>query len=325
MKKLICYASALFVSVVGSHYVNAQEEMPSSGFYGALNIEYGVGMNLDQLGIEERVFMAPHSILPNTFVPSSKGPGASSKPILGTVGSGITIKLTPGYMFSKHIGIELGLNYFMSSETTMSEITSDRPDLYGDKTTSKSNQFRVIPSLVFSTGDGPIFGFAKVGIVVPAGGKTEFKRNITQPVFAGGTDENGNPLNPSLGQVGIPIVAEGESKGKFSLGFRGSVGAGYVISDNLSLSLEVFYTSLGIKSKTRTVKSFKQNGAEIIGTSNPQGSVYATQTEYVDELTSTSNNLDYNDNINPNAPKQDIGTRGNYSQVGLSIGVKYRF
>jgi len=323
MKKLVCYASALFVGLANLHSVNAQEETVSSGFYGSLNVEYGVGMNLDQLGTEDRVYMDPHPVLPKTFVPSSIGPGAYSKPILGTVGSGLTIALTPGYMFTEHIGVELALNYFLGSETTVNEVISDRPELYSDKTTSKSTQYRVIPSLVFHTGGGPIFGFAKVGVVVPAGGKTTFERNVIQPVFAGGTNPDGTPVNPALGQVGIPISIEGESAGKFSLGFRGSVGAGYVISDNLSLSLEVFYTSLGIKSKTRSVTSRKQNGTEIVGTA--AFPVYEAETEYVDELSGSSNNAAYNANHDTNKAKQEIGSRGNYSQVGLSIGVKYRF
>jgi len=318
MRKLIFCASALFVGA-SVQYAYSQDAPASSGFFfGGLNVEYGVGMNLDQLGEEE--FTQMESLpYPNSFKPVAAG--SYTKPILGTVGSGLTIALTPGYMFTEHIGVEVGLTYFTSSETVTAERSSSQTSMLSSKTTTKSNQFRVLPSLVFHTGGGPIFGYAKVGVLVPAGGSTKFEIHGVQPVWAGGVDGSGDPLDPAKGMVGATTDVEGESKGKFSLGFRGSVGAGYVISDNLSLSLEVFYTSLGIKSNTRSITSRKINGTETIA----DVPVYGKETEYVDEITSSTNNPAYNTNINTNAPRQDIGARGNYSQVGLSIGVKYRF
>jgi len=322
MKKLIFCTATFFACVAGATYVWGQDETSSSGFYGQLNVEYGVGMNLDNLGEEQYTNLDPIAGVPNGYSPINNG--SYTKPILGTVGSGFTATLTPGYMFNEHIAVELGLSYFISSETTTEDRTWSVATFAKRKTTTQSNQFRVFPSLVLSTGSSnPLYGFAKVGVMIPAGGTTKFNVDARSPRWADGTPIGSPPGDASLGMTADEIKAEGESSGKFSLGFRGSVGAGYAISDNLVLSLEVFYTALAIKSKERVVKSYKVNGNEMVGTNAMP--LIQTQTNYVDEVNSTTNNPKYNTNVDNSKPLEDIGTRGNYSQVGLSIGIRYRF
>lgn len=276
MRKIVLMASLLFAGA----NLNAQ------GLYGELSVGYGVG--------------APSTLLGSDVTATATT--YSQKGIYGTLGSGLNITLAPGYMFSKHIGVELGINYFMGNKVVISNATAPGGS---DKTTANSSQIRLLPSLVLNTGGEKLFGFTKVGLVVPVAGDTKGLREVST-------------LTP-LGA--IPTEIQTTNKGNMSVGFRGSVGVGYNLSEKLALSLEVFHTSLSIKAKSRVIDSYTTNGVDQIATA-PK---YSTETNYVDELTQSSNNSTYNTNFSPTSAKDELASKTSYNQLGVSVGIKYNF
>lgn len=271
----------LFVSVVVAGF-----SVKAQNFYAELNVGYGIGMPSSTLGTD-------------TYTDLS-GTGSYSKAIHGTLGGGLNLTLTPGYMFNKHIGIELGLNYFMGSKTLVSSNTSSNSMIY-DKTTASSSQFRILPSVVLSTGGEKLYGFARAGLVLPIVGSTKGVREA------------------SMGTV--TINAETETKGNFSVGFRGALGIGYNITDLIGISLEVAHTSLTIKPKSRTVESYSVSGQDATGFM----STYDKEIKYVDELNSSSNNSSYNPNYSTSSAEETIGQKTNFNQLGVALGVRFNF
>lgn len=284
MKKIL-YTGMMLSFLAFAGKVNAQN------FYTELNVGYGWGLGNTVLGVSE--------------YRDYSGTDSEVSSIYGTLGGGLNLAITPGYMFNEHIGVELGINYFMGSKVVMNELTTSLEGRY-DKTTAYSNQLRILPAVVVSTGSSTIYGYAKAGLVLPVYGSTV------------GIKEESN-INPVYG----PIVEEAHTvtNGSLSLGFRGALGIGYNVTDNLAVSLEVAYTSLTIKAKKRVLDSYLAAGEEKID----NFPVYATDIEYVDKLTSESNNSDVNPNFNGDLPKEELATKTSFSQLGVSLGIKYSF
>ncbi|MFA5573731.1 MAG: outer membrane beta-barrel protein [Brumimicrobium sp.] len=235
------------------------------------------------------------------------------KNMLGTLGQGANITLTPGYMFNKYVGVELGFNYFVGAETVMDNRNTNDPEKYGyDKTVANSNQFRALPSLVFNTGGEKVYGYAKAGLVLPLAGYTtgiKDQKKITHLLPAG--------------LIETKIDVETKTSGSFTIGYRGALGLGYKVFDFMDINLEVFYTSLNVKAKRRDFTSFKYNGVDIVG--DPSTAKYVLEIDYVDELTSESNNELTNPNYDVNKPKEELATKTNFSQLGVQLSIKFNF
>lgn len=304
MKKIL---TILFVSTVGffSSNLNAQ------GFYLDFNVGYGVCLPKNVLGQEI------HNSQVN-FKTTSE-----TKNLMGSLGKGLNLQLTPGYMINNHIGIELGINYFMGGKEVMNSITTsiDNPakgsikaikdDNYEMREdVAHSNQLRISPALYLSTGfDEKISGYAKLGIIMPVYGSTMVNSTEVSALNIGGkiTKENKEMYT--------------EVNGAPSFGFKGAIGLNYRISDNLSVFGEIHALSLNIKTKSRKTTSYKVDGVEVID----KLPAYSTQIEYVEELNKESNNKDYNTNYDLDRPLQDIYSKTSFSQFGIQIGVKYNF
>lgn len=280
--------------------VNAQ------GFYAEISGGYGWGLGENQLGMESFTDVSLQNGAP------VQGDGSYDRAINGTIGTGLNITVAPGFMFTKYVGVELGINYFKGSETVISENSNPETENFGySKTTAQSNQVRLLPTLVLNTGGDKLYGFAKVGLVLPVTGSTKGLVEASQyQTFPGGAM--------------VKIDAETKSTGKFSLGFRGSVGVGYQISDLISVNLEGFYTALHVKAKHRVVESKVAGGADqLVGVPT-----YYTEVNYVDELNGSSNNdLYINDmsDLDTDSPKEEIMAPTNFSQLGFQIGLKFSF
>lgn len=232
----------------------------------------------------------------------------------GTLGKGLNLSITPGYMFNKHIGVELGINYFMGAETKLDTCkTTSNPDLY-DVTEAKSNQLRIIPSVVFNTGGEKLFGYAKLGAVVPVAGSTKATRSTSLSVLV-------DPINHKEDVYSNEFKAT--VSGSFSVGVKGALGIGYHFSELISLKLEVFCTSLHIKNKKQTVESIAYVNGEVV--ESPESKVYYTEINFVDELNADSNNSLYNDDFDENSPKEELAKKTNFSQFGISLGLSFSF
>jgi len=272
MKKIVMTMGAFF----------ALSGAIAQGPYASLSVGYAGGTASDVIGVDYNVTSAT---------------AFTKKNIVGTYGSGVPVTLGLGYMFTEHMGFDLGINYFAGSEVT-SDITNT---FFGSKsiTTSQGYQIRIIPQMVISTGsDNALSFYAKTGFVLPVSGETTFMVDAVDAT-------SGTP---------VPTVVKGESSGSFSFGYTGSLGASYNLSDNLSLFGELQGINLRIKGESRTLTSYVYDGNEVISTL-PES---ATKTNYVDELNQSSNS-------DPLKAVDALATTTNYSSFGFNLGIKFNF
>lgn len=271
MKKSIIFAAAMAVSGA----VSAQ------GPYVGINVGYGFG--------------APGTDIGSTINATTSS--YSETQVFGTLGGGLNAGLNVGYMFSEHIGADLGLNYFMGSTVRSRDVTSPSGTVTVD---SKSTQMRIAPSIIVSTG-GTFAGYARFGLVLPVGGSTvtEYRDNTS----------------------GSMVAIDYESKGMPSLGFQGAIGVSYELSDKLSLFGEFSPVVMQIKSKSRTMTAYTVDGQDNLGNLT----TYDKEQVSVDELTNSSNNTSTNPNASDASPEDVLATSTNFNGAFISVGVKFHF
>lgn len=262
--------------LLGAGAVSAQN------LYVGLQAGYGIG--------------TPSEVVGSTTVVTSSGQTETN--VYGTYGAGTNIGLNVGYMFSEHVGAELGFNYFLGS--TVESVNTTVPT--GTVTVnSKSTQFRLAPSLIVTTG-GDLALYGKGGLVLPVGGSTV-------------TEYRDSGTNPFVGSV----EQDYESKGAMSLGFQGAMGVSYNLSDKLSLFGEVGAVNLRIKGETRTTTAYKVDGTDQMSNLD----TYDKEVVYVEELGPNSNNGAYNSNTDDNKAREELSNSTNYNAMFISVGVKF--
>jgi hypothetical protein len=228
------------------------------------------------------------------------GSSYNEKNIYGTLGSGFQANLTPGYMFGEHFGIELGLNGFFGSKTTIDEASLPSGDY---KHTQSSNQFRITPALVIKSGGEKISVYARTGLLLPLMGSV--KSEIL---------DNTNPASQTIMKL--------KTSGKVSLGYTGAVGLNVHFGKKFGFFAEVGANSMRVKSKKTTLDMYTVNGNDMLG----NFSTYSKETKYVDELTNSSNNLGSNPTgTDPNSAKEDLRQVANFSNFFVQVGIKITF
>jgi hypothetical protein len=223
----------------------------------------------------------------------------NSKAIYGTLGNGLQTNLTPGYMFGEHFGIELGLNGFIGSETTVGKET--RPS--GTKTeTMKSSQFRIAPAFYIKSGGEKVSFYARTGLLIPLLGSVK--------------DEVNDNTTP-----GVSIMRASTTTGKVALGYTGAFGLNVHFGKKFGFFAEVGANSLRVKSKETEAKKYTVNGTDVLG-SVP---TYNKQVKYVDELNSSSNNFSTNSGAQSTSPSEELRKIANFSNFFIQVGFKITF
>lgn len=225
---------------------------------------------------------------------------SSSENIYGTLGSGIQANLTPGYMFGDHFGIELGLNGFFGSKTTIDETSVPSGDFTH---TQSSNQFRISPAFIIKSGGEKISAYARTGLVLPLMGSVR--------------SEISNSTNP-----GAITEIELNTTGKVSLGYTGAVGVNVHFGDKFGFFAEVGANSLRVKSKETEITKYTVNRTDVLGNMD----TYDKETVYVDELTNSSNNTGTNPTgTDQNSAKEELREVANFSNFFIQVGFKITF
>lgn len=296
--------AAIFCAVYGAS---------AQGFYADFNIGYGFGapgrIHNDGTGLG--------TISHTSIVNGDQS--VTVKSISGGVGQGINLQLTPGYMFNEHIGVELGLNYYLGTNVMVQESTSDLTssllnvnamEWSNGRAHAKSNQFRMIPTVIFSTGaSNKVSGYAKLGLVMPIAGSSVISSERVEKSFVGGAVSSQT------------TESEMKVKGAFTVGFKGALGVNFNVTERIGIFGEVFVTALQINRKESEVTKLTVNGADALGSLTN----YSKETIYVKELNASSNANGYGEVIDLNKGRNELTSGTNYNQVGLAIGVKFAF
>ncbi|MGL3000107.1 outer membrane beta-barrel protein [Flavobacterium sp. RSSB_23] len=241
----------------------------------------------------------------------------SEESVTGSFGEGFRTGITAGYRFNARLGFEMGINYYSSKDKTMAQTISDVPfiptgSVYNFKSVGQITAFDLAPSLVLFLGEHKGFEpYTKVGVLVPVHGDLEITTDAVAPIGA----------NPS---TGAPIFGAVHSVDKVkpnpTLGFSAVVGTSYKLSKNISAFAELEYRNFTVHGKTKETTEFTVNGADALSTRTKS----QIHTNYVDKLTTTSNNAATNPNgVDTAKALNELSSYVGISGLGLTLGLKY--
>jgi hypothetical protein len=250
----------------------------------------------------------------------------SRESVTGSFGEGFRTGITAGYRFNTRLGVEMGVNYYSSTDKTMAQ-TTNRLISYDPATslaatyvsfTAKGQitAFDLAPALVLFLGEHAGFeSYTKVGVIVPVHGTLDIETSREYRTF-----------------VGANQVAKTEAFSKDvvepnpTLGFMSAIGTSYKLGKHISAYAELEYRNFTVHGKTKETKVYKENGVDKLNTTTGfrQASYAAIHTDYVVRLDSNSNNREYNESgYDSTIPMEELSSYVGISGLGLTLGLKY--
>ena len=205
-------------------------------------------------------------------------------------GQGGSFGVAGGYMFSKHIGAELGLSYFMSKGVNSKWDLDVDGSITEEK---KANVFLINPSLVISAGTEGVSPYARIGALIGVAPKITSVFTLTD-----------NPND-------VTVVTD-ELTGGVAAGFSAALGVNYPISPKVSIFGELAYNGLSYKPAQREITKITENGVDEAVTD-----VYDFAKQSIEDKISA----DYADAAF-DADKQ-LSHSYPLSNLGLNVGVQF--
>jgi hypothetical protein len=245
--------------------------------------------------------------------------------VFGSLGSGLNVGAGFGFMFNENFGAELGVNYLIGSTFTTTEDRTTTSTVAGSggggsiTTTSNSaftssmsaNMLRINPSLVIMGNGDKIKPYAKFGVMLGFGSATSTDKDVSTTTSTGSATTT-SEYNTTM-----------EMTGGIGFGFSGALGAAYGLSDNMSLFAELNMNNMSWAPMTNTITAVSVDGVDQLALS-PAPTVFDLQTNYVDEITATSNTYS-NPNRSDTSPRDELKSKVGVGSVGINIGLKISF
>ena len=240
----------------------------------------------------------------------------SEESVTGSFGEGFRTGFTAGYRFNERLGVEMGVNYYNSTDKTMAQTVSDVPitpaGVYNFKSVGQITAFDLAPALVLFLGEHKGFEpYTKVGVLVPVHGDLEITSDARAPIaFSSG---------------GVPtafgdIHSVDKVKPNPTVGFMSALGTSYKLGKNISAFAELEYRNFTVHGKTKETTEFTVNGTNALA-GRTQAQIHSN---YVDRLDVNSNNAATNPSgLNSTKPTDELSSYVGISGLGLTLGLKY--
>ena len=311
MKKLNYFFAAAFMLFIGMSTASAQ------GLYVKPSVGFGMAATSEIVGKEVTNFGEDNQVTKNNY---------------NTFGGGLNGRLGIGYMFNKHVGVELGFMYVSGSTVVTDNISVG--DSY-DNSEAKAKRYGAMPSLVVDAGLEKISPYARFGLTLPLGGATDGVRESNAPEIVSSIITVLYPEAASFKAVSV-------ANGQFGVGFNSAFGLNYNLSDKMAVFGEVFYEALRIKRGTYEVSeatlTLNDGTQEDVLSLLSLGGAYP-YTEYFHEIKADELAAHQQAAIDaaaddPDAttyygtkdyPAWDIVQDVNFSSFGFNVGVKFNF
>jgi outer membrane protein W len=239
---------------------------------------------------------------------NADGSSVNVKSLNGTVGAGVKVNVTGGYMFNPYIGAEMGISYFHGDKTMIGRLRS--PQVISEENTYLRG-FDVAPGIILTPNFQKINPYARMGLIVPIAGDLTIETMARQ--------KNG-------GEQGTDILVEAKSevKSKFSIGYFGAIGLNYPVSNNLSVFGEVEIKNLSIKSKSAEITKYSTTAITdgqsqlVPGQQLADLPVYEKQFNFSDDYNQSTTTQP-----NQDAPRQIPTQFVNASGIGINVGIRF--
>lgn len=240
----------------------------------------------------------------------------------GSYGEGLNFQFRGGYLFNKTFGVELGLGYLLGADQNISSYVLNDAKTIKEYTegTAHARAYGLTAALVYNF---PNNFYGRIGLVTKVGGKTiaEFTKTTPTPFGA--------------------IVAEGvnDYHGRIPLGFTGSFGYKFKLSDNLNLFAELEYLGVNV---TRDTSEFSELtidypaipqgslGGGVPAATIPSGTWNLGDAPIEHPVFGTiwaPSDITYEDSLPvPNTdPSKALTSVAPYSSFGINFGITYNF
>lgn len=245
----------------------------------------------------------------------------SVRPVQGTLGGGWKSSVNFGYMFHPNIGIEFQFNYVRGEDILMSRINTPT---YKAEHSLISQRVEAIPQLVLNHQMKRWGIYSKSGVILPLWGYVESTISVD--------DQDGRSVEGILGYpvagLQAKVNAKARTNPKFSYGFQTRLGVSFKASNLISIYTEASYAALSIRAKETiteemNVELSNANGGTPLFISADDLDEITINSNYVDEITETSNNPLYNPNSDLDKPLDEPAFKDNFNNVGVCIGIRF--
>lgn len=219
-----------------------------------------------------------------------------------SLGAGMSVGVYGGYMITNNIGFELGLSEKFNNSVTATN-TSSAPLPSTDVYTEKGSVFGFTPAIRLMTGSGKLKIYTVTGLIIGLPSATfEDNGTHTMPIGGGGTVTNTSDVTYTY-------------SGNVIIGFAGSLGAMYMLSDKIGVFAEITGDFEDWAPNEQLITTDTYNGADRLGSLTTS----EKQTNYVSSYTTSTNTN------SPGSPTQAARVYLPFSSIGFNIGVYFTF
>ena len=238
----------------------------------------------------------------------------SEESVTGSFGEGFRTGFTAGYRFNERLGVEMGVNYYNSTDKTMAQTTTDNIFISGGKpvfnfkSVGQITAFDLAPALVLFLGEHKGFEpYTKVGVLVPVHGDLEITSDAIAPTGV---------ANPAT----VAVHSVDKVKPNPTVGFMSALGTSYKLGKNISAFAELEYRNFTVHGKTKETTQYTVNGNDALA-SRSQAQIH---TNYQNSLNVNSNNAATNPSgLDNTKPMDELRSYVGISGLGLTLGLKY--
>ncbi|MDM8176200.1 MULTISPECIES: outer membrane beta-barrel protein [Olivibacter] len=332
MKKMILMASIL----AGSFFYSAKaQDDYNKGFY----IKAGGAYFLKVTPVEfpaiggqparDRVF----NIIPGN-PPTQQT--VSESTITGSFGEGWRVGLTPGYRFSRILGVEVGLNYYNSRSQDMMR---QRGSLGGNEVLNLHNSgkvkaFDVAPALVAHIPtNSSVKPYMKAGVIIPIGGHLEITTTAndqTGSVAESMHMTSGLPPNAIMTLHNVKRVDR--IKANPTVGFQSAVGFDWMLNDRISIYAELEYRNISVGGKKKELHELSgEYNVVMSGQPLTSGTLSKDAASESSKLVNYHKTITAGDNVagwegfDSNKPADELRSYINIGGLGVNLGIKIPF
>jgi len=243
-----------------------------------------------------------------SFTNSGSTFSSSDQNVKGSFGAGWNFGGAFGYMFSEHIGAELGISYLSGSNIQLTNNTNDVGNYSTSRTiTISGSMLRLNPTIKIGGEPGRITPYIKVGLVIGISPSITITNDSTYSY---------STFYPTVTTIDTVVAQTNKLSGGTSFGFSVALGADVRLNNLISLYGEIGMIGQTYAPTSGTLTSYTKDGADQLSTMTTS----QKQITYVDSYTTSSSAP-----TNAALPSQQLKVYEPFSSWGINIGVHLTF
>lgn len=281
------------------------------GLYVSFGLGYGLGLGSQNMtGFNDSTYTETEGSLVNP-IPFMK---VTYDQINLSLGKGLCINGSVGYMINGNFGVELGLSYLLGGKTTSTqtnEKTTTTQISKGEGITSiQASMVRISPSIIIASGMEGINPYAKFGMTLGFGSfNIENTNTSTNTIMLPGIMDT-TIINKTFNNR--------EFSGGLAIGINATLGCSFTMSDNISIFGEFNMINMSYSPSMSEIKEYSINDVDKMSLLT---TVAQKQTNYYESLEYSSTSTPHTSDEPSQALKQSIS----FGSIGLNIGMKITF